>query len=180
MTNNTEQWKDIPGYEGFYQISNLGRVKRTAAEKGTRIGRIVTPNKGGDGYQTVRLSRNGVKKTYSTHRIVAIVWIDNHNNYKQVNHKNGNKLDPRAENLEWCTAKQNMVHARDVLGVTFSTGTTIRGTDNGNSKLSDDDVVKIRELYETGRFTHRELAEIYGVNSSSITRAINKKSWNHI
>ena len=173
-----EQWKDIPGYEGFYEVSNKGRVRRVSPEKGTWPGRIVTPNRGGDGYQTVRLSRNKVKKTFSTHRIVALVWVPNPHGYKQVNHKDGDKLNPSADNLEWCTARQNMIHARDILNVTFNTGKGVLGSKNGNSKLTGQEVREVKYLLSPDTPV-RERAKLFNIHHSRISRIKNNKAWRH-
>lgn len=104
-----EIWKDITGYEGLYQISNLGNVvslnfnrenKRKQLKKLTRTG-----------YYYVCLSKNNVKKNKNLHRIIAEHFIPNPENKPQINHKNGIKKDNRIENLEWVTSKENMVHA---------------------------------------------------------------------
>lgn len=100
-----EIFKDIEGYEG-YQISNYGRVKslnynRTGKEK------ILKPTKDKKNYLRVDLSKQGKRKQYQIHRLVAQAFLDNPNNYEQINHKNEIKTDNRVENLEWCTPKQN-------------------------------------------------------------------------
>lgn len=112
-----EIWKDIKGYEGLYQVSNLGRIKslkrkvryqnsfKTLKEriKGTFIGK--------QGYLRVELSKNGVNKKYSVHRLVAKSFIENSNESLEINHKNGIKTDNRVENLEWITRSENELHA---------------------------------------------------------------------
>lgn len=172
----TERWKPIPGYEGYYEISDLGRVKRTAPTKGTWVGRIITPTKGSDGYQTIRLSKDTVKKTYSTHRIVAIVFLGGYKPGLQVNHKNGNKLDPRADNLEWVTPRQNVHHARDVLGVKFFPGDRARGENNGKAKLTENKVRQVKLLLEEGVPVKRIAAQ-FGVHHSQISRIKSGQAW---
>ena len=103
MNENKEIWKDIVGYEGHYKISNLGRVKSLKYGKE----QILKNVKNGRGYLQVDLLKNGEEKTYYIHRIVAQVFLPNPQNLPQINHKNEDKTDNNANNLEWCTAKYN-------------------------------------------------------------------------
>ena len=100
-----EIWKDIKGYEGFYQVSNIGRVRSLPVRSKTKYfkGDILTTFTDKAGYICVNLSR----KTYKVHRLVAIAFIENPNNYKCVNHKDECKTNNKASNLEWCTHKYN-------------------------------------------------------------------------
>lgn len=109
-----EEWRDIKGYEGFYQASSFGNIrnlavysfkyKRVIARKNPRLLRPETTR---DGYKRVVLSLYGKKKKYSVHRLVASAFVDNPNNYPEVNHKDERTDNNRADNLEWCTAKYN-------------------------------------------------------------------------
>lgn len=99
-----EIWKDIKGYEGLYKVSNLGKLKNA---KGDIIGKCIIK----EGYNRLQLINNHTKKNYLVHRLVALNFIDNPNNYECINHKNGIKTDNRVENLEWCTRKYNNLHA---------------------------------------------------------------------
>lgn len=100
--NTMEEWKDIEGYEGLYQVSNYGRVRNS--KRG--IYRAFSDN--GYGYYMVILCKNGKKKPFYVHRLVAEAFIPNPNNYEQINHKNENKHQNNVENLEWCSPKYNM------------------------------------------------------------------------
>lgn len=96
-----EIWKPVVGYEGLYKVSNKGRVK------GLRSGKILKSALNKKGYPMVVLSRNGKLLPQRVHRLVALTFIPNLNNYPIVNHINENKTDNRVENLEWCTNKYN-------------------------------------------------------------------------
>lgn len=108
-----EIWKDIAGYEGKYQVSNLGRVRSLQYHntKGIRrIGYLKTAvdNKG---YLRCALSKNNKLTTFKVHRLVASAFISNEENLPQINHKDGNKLNNHVKNLEWCNNSQNQLHA---------------------------------------------------------------------
>lgn len=101
-----EQWKDIEGYEGLYQISNLGRVKSLKFRKDGKVG-IVRPYINRGGYLRVNLWRNYQSDRRLVHRLVAEAFVPNPDNKQYVNHINEIKIDNRAENLNWMTAKEN-------------------------------------------------------------------------
>ena len=113
-----EIWQDIKGYEGFYKISNYGRIKSLSTEYkmpnggiAKREGRILKQSKNKiNNYRVVTLSYQGRKRFY-VHRLVAYTFIPNLKNFPQVNHIDGNKDNNNIWNLEWCSAKQNVQHA---------------------------------------------------------------------
>lgn len=114
-----EIWKDVVGYEGLYQVSNLGKVKsysRVVRCKGgfrTQPSKFLSPqtNKKKNFYNFVRLYKNGISKPFFVHRLVANAFIPNPQNLPQVNHKDGDKRNNIVKNLEWCSASENMRHA---------------------------------------------------------------------
>ena len=100
-----EEWRDIEGYEGLYQISNLGRVK--SFPRPTTPGGILKTIKRKDGYCSIKLSKNGKVKKVLVHRLVAKAFIPNTNNLPIINHKDENPLNNNVDNLEWCDYKYN-------------------------------------------------------------------------
>ena len=110
----TEIWKDIAGYEGLYQVSNLGRVK--SLRKVDRFGRCY-PEKlksqvdNGKGYCVVNLKRDGKQSMRTVHRLVAEQFIPNPTELREVNHRDGDKSNNHVSNLEWCTHSDNIRHA---------------------------------------------------------------------
>lgn len=152
-----EEWRDIKGYEGCYQVSSLGRVKSLErpiyrADGGfhrMQSERVLADRVNTYGYHLVLLSDKGKTRTKCIHRLVAEAFITNDEGKPQVNHIDGDKANNTVENLEWCTGQENVLHARDVLGRQIS----------GRRKLTDDDVRDIRESSEP----YRSLARRYGV-----------------
>ena len=100
-----EIWKDIKGYEGLYQVSNLGRIY-SIPRFGTKGG-ILKQFTNGHGYATVSLFKDKCLKTYLVHRIVGNHFLENPNNLPQLNHKDENRKNSCVTNLEWCTCKYN-------------------------------------------------------------------------
>lgn len=112
-----EIWKDIPEYDGLYQISNFGQVKSLKRIVSNGNGKrnieekILKQSKCNNHYFQVNLSKNGKIKTYYVHRLVAMAFIKNHNNLSIINHIDGNGFNNNELNLEWCTQKDNVNHA---------------------------------------------------------------------
>lgn len=110
-----EIWKDIDGYEGKYQISNLGRVKSLQRWSGTKfynreyiLNNYVNKK---NGYVYVYLTKNNKSKNIRLHRLVAQAFIPNPNNYLYINHKDCDRTNNNVENLEWCTASYNVKYS---------------------------------------------------------------------
>lgn len=102
MNNATEIWMPIPDYEGFYEVSNTGKIRSVY-----RYRRELKPIISNSGYKRVDLFKNKVRQQVSIHRIVAKVFCDNPFNKPCVNHKDENRLNNNANNLEWVTYKEN-------------------------------------------------------------------------
>lgn len=173
-----EIWKDIPGYEGLYRASNLGRIKRISflhgkSQKQIKKEKILKPIRNKNGYYYITLSKNGSKQ-YRLHRIILLTFLPTIDSYKlQVNHKNGNKNDNSLKNLEWVNCKQNIQHA-------FKNGLNC-GRRNSQNKLSkkvyqyDMNGNKIKE-WESTMQIERELA----INNVSISQCcLNKIKYSH-
>jgi hypothetical protein len=110
-----EIWKNVIGYEGLYQISNLGIVKRTGSFRGVNKkylnGYSLIPIDNGKGYLRIKLTKNNKSKRVMLHRIIAEAFIENKYNKPFINHINSDKKDNKIENLEWCTQSENIKHA---------------------------------------------------------------------
>lgn len=109
--DNKEIWKDIEGYEGLYQVSNQGRVKSLSRKVANAMfsikEHVVKEGDNGHGYKFVSLWANNKGNRYYVHRLVALAFIPNPNDYKYINHKDEDKSNNHVSNLEWCTAKYN-------------------------------------------------------------------------
>ncbi len=111
-----EIWEDISGYEGIYKISNLGNIKsleRIDARGYRRKEKYRRTVKNSDGYLIVGLRKCNVERKFSVHRLVAEHFIENPYNYLEVNHKDENKENNCAQNLEWCNHKYNMHYTQE-------------------------------------------------------------------
>lgn len=142
-----------------YEITYDGQVINK------RTGHILKPQPNGKGYLRVVLGG----QRYFVHRLVAQKYVPNENGYDQVNHKDGNKLNNCADNLEWVTNQQNRNHA-------VQNGLQIQGEDCPWSKLDEEKVHYIREHLE---ISNTELAEEFGVSPAAIRAVRNYKSWKH-
>lgn len=103
-----EEWKDIKGYEGLYQVSNEGRVKSVRNQK------LMKPKTDKKGYKVIQFSVNGERKAFKVNRLVAQAFIENPNNLPCTNHKDCNPTNNRVENLEWCDYTYNNHYANRV------------------------------------------------------------------
>lgn len=113
-----EEWRDIKGYEGLYQVSNIGNVRSVTHTTVHRDGKVVryegktlTPHNGDNGYKCVNLSKNGLVNLANVHRLVAETFLPKDDGKNVVNHKDGNKHNNTVENLEWVTCSENSKHA---------------------------------------------------------------------
>jgi len=101
-----ELWKDVAGYEGLYEISDAGNVRRN--------GKVLNHNVNvKNGYHSVQLCKNGVHKRVYVHRLVAVAFLPNPKNLPQINHKDEHKENNTVENLEWCSVKYNNNHGKN-------------------------------------------------------------------
>ena len=166
----SEVWKDIPNFEGSYQVSNMGRVRsldRVVTFKNGSMrkhkGRVLKPHISHRGYERLTLCNDNGCNNKSVHRLVLEAFKPHANMIDlQVNHIDGNKLNNHLTNLEWVTGRDNMSHAYD-MGLIDN-----EGERNPNAKLSNDDVLEILQRLDTGEL-HENIALDYGVSRRSIS-----------
>jgi hypothetical protein len=173
-----EIWKDIKGYEGLYQVSNLGGVKRIERYniKKCRYGnycklllkeKIIFGCLDKNGYYKTSLSKNKIKKTFRINRLVAQTFLDNPENKPQVNHKDGNKLNNNITNLENIShaIKNNLIK--------------VKGNDNPNSKLKEKDVIEIKQYLRDGK-SNKEIATIFNISNQMISNIKLGYNWSYV
>ena len=176
-----EIWKDIEGYENFYQVSNHGKVKsldRTITNKlgvnqklkGKELRR--TPNN--KGYYTVCLCVKSKLKTFLVSRFVAKAFVSNPKSFKVVDHIDDNPKNNNYKNLRWCTQSFNIQKSHDL-----GRSPAVCGEAHRSAKLNDMKVLTILTLLKNGK-TVTELAEEYGVTYSSIAGIKNGLYWKHV
>lgn len=173
--NLTEEWRDIPGYEGVYQASTLGRIKRMVGYR-CRTERILKCSARSRNliYPSLELCRGNGKVRLFVHQLITLTFIGECPEGQEVNHINGNREDNRLSNLEYCTHRQNIQHAHET-GLTHPQ----HGSQRYNAKLNDEDIVFIRKAWRSG-IRQDDLAVKFGVSSSLISKICNGKRWGHI
>jgi hypothetical protein len=183
-----EIWKDIPGYEGYYQVSNFGNVKsldRLIREKGSiKIrslkGRMLSPGANPKGYLHVVLSREGKLLICRIHKMVATLFIPNPLNLPELNHQDENKRNNRYDNLEWCAHLYNIQYGTGIKRKTITqTGVPNQlnqGEGCGTSKLKEAQVISI---YQDSR-KYKEIAETYNISFATISSIKHKTRWNKL
>lgn len=168
-----EIWKDVVGYEGFYEVSNLGRIKRVEhydSKNHRYCERILSLNPQKNGYVRVHLSKNGIAEFESLHRIVATAFVEKKDGCDIVNHLDNNPSNNNAENLEWTTYKGNMEYAA-IQGRMKHKPENLKKAQESNKKAV---------IATNGDVTHYfssqvEAANFLGVNSCHIAAACRKE-----
>lgn len=169
-----EEWKDVPGCEGIYQVSNVGNVKMistTYSDGRKRKVQSMSTFIDKDGYVRTTISIGKKNIQIPVHRLVAMAFIDNPNGFTQVNHKDENKQNNNVKNLEWCDAKYNTNYGHR--------SEKISGEKHGLHKLTVDSVRYIRSHYIPfhPKYNSVELAKKYNVSPTTIRAVIHNKTW---
>ncbi len=172
-----EIWKAVKGFEKYYQISNHGRLKslKRTWMSGIKSKRshpeMILKTQIIKGYETVLLNDAG-KHLRKIHRLVAECFIENPSNKKNVNHKDGNKLNNHVENLEWNTVKENEFHA-------MINGLKARGEKHGMCRLTINKVMMIRKLCSMGE-KMVDIATEFNISVAHVSRIYHRQVWSHV
>ena len=161
-----EKWKAIKGYEGKYEVSNLGNVRSLNYH---RMGftKVLTPRKGTTGYLRVQLSKNCINKTVNVHRLVAETFLDNPENLPSINHKDENKTNNNVENLEFCTVAYNNA---------YGTHNERVGMTHRNRKDQSKPIIAIdKDGNETYFPSIKEAERLWGVDHSGVCKVLKGK-----
>lgn len=173
----SEIWRPIPDFIDIYSASNIGRIKSHRRPRFGKLGflseRLLKIKNNSNGYPTVRIWRDCVGKSWTVHRLVLLAFVPNPSNLPWINHIDGNPMNNRLENLEWCSMSRNAQHAYDI-----GLKQKMLGSSNGRAKLTEEDVRAIRGL--AGKATQVELGKIYGVSQAQIGLIIRRDFWKHV
>lgn len=168
-----EQWKTVPEFNGRYEVSNFGRVRGWYYGGHKRKHPIIkTPQTNKNGYVYVVLWNGTRGKAFTIHRLVLSVFSNSNPASMDCCHKNHNRNDNRLSNLKWATRKENEYDKK-------LAGRTPVGENNGASKLSDKQVLKIRSLFDKGMSTNR-IAKTLLMNQQNVWNICNRKTWKHL
>lgn len=165
-----EIWKEIE-YGGLkYLVSNYGKIK--GFKRGLLKQRINL-----DGYYEITAGINELRTRVRVHKLVALTFIENPNNLPEVNHKDFNRLNNYYKNLEWCTHEYNIQYSAKYNNEVVCESK--RGSKNGNSKLTEDIVIHIRDLFDKGKRIF-EISNMLNISWSTVNRVVKRENWNHI
>jgi len=171
-----EKWKSIKNYDGIYEISSYGRLKRILKNRKYRDyqEKILNPCLDKDGYfRTMLTDANKKKKSLRINRLVAITFLINNENKPCVNHINGIKTDNNVSNLEWCTVLENNIHA-----IKNGLSGQAPGEKHHMSKLKQNEVFSIKDLYLKKKLNQKELSLLFNISQTQISRIVNNQRWN--
>lgn len=166
METAFEIWKDVEGYEGAYQVSNIGFV-RMKCDHGFEL---LTPIPSAKVYKKILLKNPA--RCISIHRLVAKHFVDNPNNHPEVNHIDAKKHNNVSTNLEWTTKKGNVQHA-------LNNGLYLMGETHSQSKLRNEDVYEIRKMFSEST-SPCDLSKKFKISKDAIYKIVHKRSWKHL
>lgn len=168
------KWLPLVGYESTHEISEYGEVRRTTDARSQKAGYVLSHQIDRYGYHRVGLMKNKRVYMFAVHRLVALTFISEMPEGKEVNHKDGNKHNNHYSNLEYITHKENCQHSFDVLGRVAA-----KGEDCNSSKLTDANILEIRRLSNEG-LSQRSIGDLLGVSHVTIGHVLRGRTWKHV
>ena len=176
-----EIWRDVEGYEGYYKVSNFGRVKNLERKvKGhpgiNTIKEKILKSQKQHGYRSVTFSVKNSPKLFLIHRLVAKAFLPNPENKTQINHKDFDRSNNHVDNLEWATRIENVEHA-------YIRGHYTIGEKNGMSVLTDAQVIQIKKILNKIEYNPKlkhKLADRFGVKERTIRDIVFGRHWKNI
>lgn len=160
-----EQWEKIEVNDKFYYVSNFGNVK-------SELGKPIKCRLDKKGYLIFTCGKKSKRRTVYVHRLVAMLFVDGYKDGYDVNHKDYNRKNPRADNLEWITHKENVLYS-------LENRADVNGINNPNAKLTVEEVIQIRSLACDGN-SISSISRTYCIGRTAISRIINNETWKNI
>jgi len=186
MSGHNLRWRFVPGYEGYYRVSDTGvvaSVERLVVTK-DRLGRpakrkvknkiLRTHISKNGGYETVQLSMNGKAKYFMVHRLVMLAFVGPLPENKEINHKDFNPLNNHLENLEYVTHKENTLYSYEIGRFYIP-----KGQENGATKVTEQQVKEMTQLKING-MSYRQLGEKFGISHTQARRICTRENWKHL
>jgi hypothetical protein len=173
-----EDWKPVNDFELLYEVSSFGRIKSLSkywCNGNYKEDTIMYLHRDKKGYIGSKLRNNRFRKGYSVHRLVASHFISNPDNLPEVNHKDFDPSNNFFLNLEWGTHLHNIQYSAKAGRITGWTGEK-----SPRAKHTNEDILRIRELYASGEHTQDEIAAMFGVKRHNISKIVLRQRWAHI
>ena len=170
-----EIWKQVVGYEGLYEVSNLGKIKSFYISKN-----ILKNCAERDGYFVIGLNKKKKRKQFKVHRLVAQAFIPNLENKPCVNHIDNNPQNNNIFNLEWCTYKENTQHSLKqgrMVDMAKIRGETL-GSKNPRALINEKQVLEIRSL--VSKMKQKDIANLFLLKIKTVSAIIRRQNWKHI
>lgn len=164
---NRDDWSPIAGYEGLYEVSSAGQVRRVGR-------RILKDQLSGPGYRKVVLCRSNVARPHLVHRLVAAAFLPADSSRPHVNHIDGSRDNNDISNLEWCTQSENLQHAASLGRMTHN-----RGEGCGTAQLTEEDVHWVRLWLDQG-YSCASVSRAFSVSYSAISHIKHGTTWRHL
>lgn len=171
-----EIWRPIPGWEGVYEASDQGNIRRIISAHGAPISRSMKPIHHNQGYRYVRLRFKGRTSVSLIHSLVMQAFVGDRPLGFDINHIDGDKTNNTISNLEYVTRSENHIHAYRVLG---RPKVRCTGEKNSRAKITTKDADAIKREYGKGIKSQREIGLMFGISQAQVSSIVRNVSWQH-